>query len=94
MADSFNHYFDAIKKSDPSESTEYTLRGALENLLKAAIADTGSKIRVIHEPKRDKTGLGAPDFKFKLHEAVVGYLENKDIGEDLDATLKSDQLTK
>ena len=94
MADSFNHYFDAIKKSDPSESTEYTLRGALENLLKAAIADTGSKIRVIHEPKRDRTGLGAPDFKFKLHEAVVGYLENKDIGEDLDAALKSDQLTK
>ena len=94
MADSFNHYFDAIKKSNPSESTEYTLRGALENLLKAAIADTGSKIRVIHEPKRDKTGLGAPDFKFTLHEAVVGYLENKDIGEDLDATLKSDQLTK
>ena len=94
MADSFNHYFDAIKKSDPSESTEYTLRGALENLLKAAIADTGSKITVIHEPKRDKTGLGAPDFKFKLHEAVVGYLENKDIGEDLDAVLQSAQLAK
>ena len=79
---------------DVSEATEHTLRTALENLLNAIGDETGSQISVIHEPKKDKTGLGAPDFKFKRHEAVVGYLENKKIGEDLDAVLKSAQLAK
>ena len=78
----FTTYFNALKNLDLAESTELTLRSALENLLNAIIDETGSQIRVIHEPKKDKTGLGAPDFKFKLHEAVVGYLENKDIGEN------------
>ena len=40
----------------------------------------GEKIKVIHEPKRDETGKGAPDFKFKTNdERILGYLENKKI---------------
>ena len=94
MTDSFKLYFDAIKRLDISEATEHTLRTALENLLNALAGPKNSKIKVTHEPKKDKTGLGAPDFKFKLHEAIVGYLENKKIGEDLDAVLKSTQIAK
>ena len=94
MTDPFQSYFNAIKGLDVSEATEHTLRTALENLLNALVAHENPQITVIHEPKKDKTGLGAPDFKFKLHEAIVGYLENKKIGEDLDAVLKSTQIAK
>ena len=87
-------YFNALKEVDVSDTTEHTLRGALENLLDAIAADENPKIKVIHEPKQDKTGLGAPDFKIKLHEAIVGYLENKKIGDNLDAVLQGDQIAK
>ena len=94
MADPFKAYFDALKTLDIHHATEHTLRGPLENLLKALVAQENPKINVIHEPKKDKTGLGAPDFMFKLNEAALGYLENKKIGEDLDAILKSEQIAK
>ena len=87
-------YFNALKEADVSETTEHTLRGALENLLNAIAADENPNIKVIHEPKQDQTGLGAPDFKIKLHEAIVGYLENKKIGDNLDAVLQGDQIAK
>ena len=94
MTDSFKPYFTAIKHFDSNESTEHTLRGALENLLNATVAAANSNVTVIHEPKRDKTKLGSPDFKIKLNEAILGYLETKSIGENLDAVLKSDQIAK
>ena len=94
MTNPFQAYFKALKGLDVSEATEHTLRTALENLLNAIGDETGSQITVIHEPKKDKGGLGAPDFKFKRREAVVGYLENKKIGDNLDATLQSAQLAK
>ena len=86
--------FDAIKGLEVSEATEHTLRGPLETLLKALAADAGSGLRVIHEPKRDPAGLGAPDFKVKRHEAILGYVENKKVGADLDAALQSDQIAR
>ncbi|MEW6658325.1 MAG: type ISP restriction/modification enzyme [Thermodesulfobacteriota bacterium] len=92
MIKDFKAYFDQIKKLDVEEATEHTLRPALDNLLNAL---AGKKIKVIHEPARDKTGKGAPDFKFKTHdERILGYLENKKIGEKLDPFLKSDQILK
>ena len=94
MTNPFQAYFKALKGLDVSEATEHTLRTALENLLNSIGDETGSQITVIHEPKKDKGGLGAPDFKFKLQEAVVGYLENKKIGDNLDAVLQSAQLAK
>ena len=55
----------------------------------------GKKIKVIHEPKRDETGKGAPDFKFKTNdERILGYLENKKTTENLDQILKSEQIAK
>ncbi|PIU53448.1 MAG: DNA methyltransferase, partial [Deltaproteobacteria bacterium CG07_land_8_20_14_0_80_60_11] len=91
MIKAFKAYFDQIKKLDVKDATEHTLRPALDHLLKAC---AGEKIRVIHEPKRDETGKGAPDFKFKINECILGYLENKKIGEKLDQFLKSEQIVK
>ena len=92
--DTLKPYFTAIKHFDSKESTEHTLRGALETLLNAIAADARLNVRVIHEPKRDKTKLGAPDFKIKLNEATLGYLETKSIGDNLDAVLQSAQIAK
>ena len=94
MSDLFAPYFKAIKELDVSEATEHTLRGPLENLLKSLAARVDSNIAVIHEPKRDANRLGAPDFKFKVHEAILGYLENKKIDESLDSVLQSAQIAK
>lgn len=94
MSDLFAPYFKAIKELDVSEATEHTLRGPLENLLKFLATRADSNIAVIHDPKRDANRLGAPDFKFKVHEAILGYLENKKIDESLDSVLQSTQIAK
>ncbi len=91
MLEAFKAYFHQIKNLDVKDATEHTLRPALDHLLKAL---AGEKIKVIHEPKRDETGKGAPDFKFKTNECILGYLENKKITENLDQILKSDQIAK
>ena len=94
MTGPFAAYFRAIARLDVAEATEHTLRSALETLLAALAADAGTDLHVIHEPKRDAAGLGAPDFKIKQQEAILGYVENKKIGTDLDAVLQSDQIAK
>ena len=94
MAGPFTAYFNAIKSLDAAEATEHTLRGALENLLNAIAAAESPNVTIIHEPKQDKTKLGAPDFKIKLNEAILGYLETKPIGENLDTVLQSAQIAK
>ena len=52
-----------------------------------------NRVAVQHEPKRvaDK---GAPDFKITKRGLILGYVENKAIGENLDKVLKSDQITR
>ena len=94
MAGPFTAYFNAIKGLDAAEATEHTLRGALENLLNAIAAAESPNVTIIHEPKQDKTKLGAPDFKIKLNETILGYLETKPIGENLDTVLQSAQIAK
>lgn len=91
MIEAFKVYFDQIKTLDVKDATEHTLRPALDHLLNAL---AGKKIKVIHEPKRDQAGKGAPDFKFKINECILGYLENKKIEENLDQILRSDQIAK
>ena len=66
MAEPFSSYFNAIKRLDTAEATEHTLRGALENLLNAIAAAESPNVTIIHEPKRDKTKLGAPDFQNQI----------------------------
>ena len=74
MTEAFTAYFAAIKSLDVSDATEHTLRTPLENLLKAIATEKNGKIQAIHELKKDTTGLGAPDFKFKLNGNYPGRL--------------------
>jgi hypothetical protein len=67
--EAFNTYFNQIKAFDPLDATEHTLRPALNNFLIALAAHKDSKIKVIHEPKHDESGRGAPDFKIKIGES-------------------------
>jgi len=89
----FDRYLLALRKSPLDEKTEHTDRAALEALLQAVADDAGEGIKVQHEPKRvvDK---GAPDFKVSTRGLILGYVENKGIGEPLDRVLKSEQIAK
>jgi hypothetical protein len=89
----FDRYLLALRKTPIDEKTEHTDRAALQSLLQE-IADTGTTGTIVqHEPKRvaDK---GAPDFKVKKTGLILGYVENKRIGENLDKALKSDQIAR
>jgi hypothetical protein len=95
MADKnlFDRYLLALRKTPIDEKTEHTDRAALQTLLQA-LADGSTKgVAVQHEPKRiaDK---GAPDFKITQRGLILGYVENKAIGENLDKVLKSDQIKR
>jgi hypothetical protein len=89
----FEGYLLALRKTPIDEKTEHTDRAALQSLLQA-IADANARgLAVHHEPKRvaDK---GAPDFKVVKGGLILGYVENKAIGENLDKVLKSDQIKR
>ncbi|MFI5305166.1 MAG: type ISP restriction/modification enzyme [Nitrospiria bacterium] len=94
MIETLKTYFEQIKKLDTKDATEHTLRPALHNLLIALAEQKNSKIKVIPEPKRDESGKGAPDVKFKIGESILGYLENKKSDANLNLTLKSAQIEK
>ncbi len=94
MAQSFDAYLRKLRETPLGEQTELTSRSALEGLLNefAATATSGGAT-VQHEPKRvaDK---GAPDFKIKRQGMILGYVETKSIGENLDKVLKSEQIAR
>lgn len=54
---------------------------------------TQKGIKVQHEPKRIAE-KGAPDFKITKNALILGYVENKAIGVNLDKVLKSEQIVK
>ena len=90
----FDYYLQALRETPLNEHTEHTGRTALETLLKTIGADNASgKTTVQQEPKRvaDK---GAPDFKISRQGMILGYVETKPVGENLDQVLKSDQLKR
>jgi hypothetical protein len=82
-----------FRETPLSEHTEHTGRAALETLLGQFAGDAGTGVRVQHEPKRDKE-KGAPDFKVSQHGMILGYVEVKEVGTNLDKTLKSDQIKR
>src|ERR1035437_3976611 len=91
--DRFDRYILALRKTPLDEKTEHTDRSALQTLLQALADDSTTGVAVQHEPKRvaDK---GAPDFKVTKSGLILGYVENKAIGENLDKVLKSDQIKR
>ena len=89
----FDRYLQALRKTPLDEKTEHADRSALEALLEALAAKHAKGVTVHHEPRRvaDK---GAPDFQVRKGGLILGYVENKAIGENLDKVLKSDQIKR
>jgi len=92
-ANAFNTYLLKLRQTPLTEQTEHTSRSALEELLNAFAAAAGDRVTVQHEPKR-AADKGAPDFKIKRLGMILGYVETKSIGENLDKILKSEQIAR
>jgi N-6 DNA Methylase len=102
----FDRYLKALRKTPIDDKTEHTDRLALENLLQAIADDVAAGVTVHHETKRKKIKgkangndsatqkKGAPDFKVTSRGLILGYVENKAVGENLSKVLKSDQIAK
>lgn len=92
----FDAYLKALAATPVDEKTEHSDRGALERLLNeaAAAAAADGRLRIQHEPKRDKSGGGSPDYMVKRDARIVGYVEVKTIDEALSKVLRSDQIKK
>ncbi|MGH7935993.1 MAG: hypothetical protein ACREF8_03175, partial [Chthoniobacterales bacterium] len=92
MKDAFEEYLLSVRQ-DRDDKTEHSDRGALETLLKVAAGEADSGFHVIHEAKKVH-GKGGPDFKATKAGMILGYVENKNVGENLDQILKSDQIAR
>lgn len=92
MDTAFDQYLHALRQ-DRDEKTELSDRGALEILLNASAHGADSNIRIVHEAKKVR-GKGGPDFKVMRSGMILGYVEDKAIGVNLDEVLKSDQITR
>lgn len=86
----FDKYFKTLQGHSLDSITEHSHRSALQQLLENL---AGSKIKILHEPKREGK-FGSPDFKITKAESIIGYVENKSVNENLDKVLKSDQIKK
>lgn len=93
MKDRFETYLLKLRETPLAEHTEHTGRAALETLLGQFAKDASKGLRVQHEPKRERD-KGAPDFKIARHGMILGYVEVKEIGANLDKVLKSDQIRR
>ncbi|HZV20494.1 MAG TPA: hypothetical protein VE986_03005, partial [Hyphomicrobiales bacterium] len=88
MINKFDSYLKTLCETPLDEHTEHTGRAALQSLLK--VFANGTAIQ--HEPKR--AAGGAPDFKVTRAGAILGYVEVKAVGADLDKVLKSEQIKR
>ena len=83
-------YFAELKQIGTGK-TEHAYCTPFENLLNAIKKDTS--IQIIHEPKRKK-GFGAPEFRIEIDGALLGYIETKKIGKDLEKIIDSKQIAR
>ncbi|MCA6272465.1 MAG: N-6 DNA methylase [Phenylobacterium sp.] len=90
----FDAYLKALAATPIDDKTEHSDRGALERLLNEAAQAADGRLRIQHEPKRDRGGGGSPDYMIKRDARIVGYVEVKTIDEALSKVLRSDQIKK
>lgn len=103
----FDRYLLALRKTPIDDKTEHTDRSTLESLLQAIAEGVADDLVVHQETKQKKVKgnsngngsqtekRGAPDFKVTKRGALIlGYVENKAIGENLAKILKSQQIAK
>lgn len=90
----FKEYLVSIEQSlRAGNATEHTYRPALKTLIESVAAEiTGDSVHAINEPKRVE--CGAPDFIIARGTVPLGYIETKDVGEDLRRVEKSSQLKR
>jgi predicted helicase len=93
MTDAFAAYLKKLRETPLDQQTEHTGRAALEALLGHFAGAAKQSLKVQHEPKRE-VARGAPDFKIHRPGQILGYVEVKGIGENLDKVLKSEQIAK
>jgi predicted helicase len=74
-----------------TEAREVSYRSHLENLLNELKLD--NQLSIIHEGKREGR-FGIPDFKIKKTDTIIGYIETKNLSENLEKVLKSEQIQK
>jgi len=79
---------DLNKKLATGDATEHSHRPALKTMLEAI----ESGLNVINDPKRIE--CGAPDLRVLRGDDLVGYIETKDIGKNLDQEERSEQLKR
>jgi len=91
--DIFKNYINSLRTFRISEITESTYRNKLQDLLETIAEEINPQIRIIHEPKREGR-FGSPDYKVIVADSIIGYVENKPIGEDLERVLKSEQIER
>jgi flagellar biosynthesis protein FliQ len=87
----FQEYFNAVKK-DYKHGTEYTLRTFLENLLN--VIKPADSFHIIHEAKKVKGDDGKPDFQIFKNGLLIGYLETKPVGTDLEKIIDKNSLNR
>jgi predicted helicase len=91
--DVFLAYWLKLRRTPVRDKTEHTDRGALEELLQFFATAANAKNLVQHEPGR-QGDKGAPDFKITQSGQILGYVENKQIDDDLNKVAKSDQIAR
>ena len=94
MNNIFKPYLTALSQQSLADKTEATNRGDLQNLLESIASP---EIKIIHEESRANSQIsmfGTPDFTVKKGALIIGYVENKKIGENLEKIIKSDQIKK
>ena len=75
-------------------ATEFSYRTAIDNMLHAAVTEFGLDARILQEPSRIKNS-GAPDFRVSAKGGgVIGYVECKTPGDNLQKLTTKAQLEK
>ena len=78
-----SRYIADIDNIGADSATEISYRTPIDNMLQAAAKEFSERIEIVHEPKRTKN-IGAPDFLISAKGGgVVGYVECKKPGADL-----------
>lgn len=90
IEDSFKEYFKDLK-SMAIAGTEFTPRTKLENILNEIKDD--QFIKIIQEPPKEEGIDGRPDFKVEKEGLVIGYIETKRIGTNLEEIINPKDRT-
>lgn len=89
----FDDYLKKLRETPLEKHTEYTGRSALEALLERFAREAAQKGLKVHQETKGGE-QGRPDFMVAHAGMILGYVEVKEIGENLDKILKTDQIKR